>query len=41
MHLKPPCKLSQLDKISNVHWHLLDLSRVELFDFTHHADIIL
>lgn len=24
----------------NVHWHLLDLSAVELLDFTHHADIV-
>ena len=25
---------------SHVHWHLLDLGRVELLDLTHHADII-
>jgi hypothetical protein len=28
-----------LDEISNVHWHLFDLSAVELFDFSHHAHI--
>ena len=25
---------------SNVHWHLLDLSAVELLNLSHHADII-
>lgn len=29
-----------LDKIGDVHWHLLDLSAVELLDFSHHADIL-
>lgn len=29
-----------LDEVSNVHWHLLDLSVVELLDFTHHTDIV-
>lgn len=39
----PNCILEEeisLDKISDVHWHLLDLSAVELFDFSHHADIL-
>ena len=29
-----------LDQISNIHWHLLDLSRVELFDVSKVSDII-
>jgi len=29
-----------LDEVGNVHWHLLDLSAVELLDLAHHADII-
>jgi hypothetical protein len=29
-----------LNEIGNVHWHLLDLSAVELLDFSHHTDII-
>ena len=32
--------MTRLDEISNVHWHLLDLSAVELLDFSHHADIL-
>lgn len=31
---------SGLDKIGNVHGHLLDLGAVELLNLTHHADII-
>jgi len=31
------CRLYQ---VGNVHGHLLDLGAVELFDFTHHADVI-
>ena len=30
----------KLDEVSDVHWHLLDLGAVELFDFSHHADIL-
>jgi hypothetical protein len=30
----------RLNEVSNVHWHLLDLSAVELFDFSHHAHIL-
>lgn len=29
-----------LDEIGNVHGHLLDLSAVELLDFSHHANIL-
>lgn len=29
-----------LDEVSNVHGHLLDLGVVELFNFTHHTDIV-
>lgn len=29
-----------LDEIGNVHWHLFDLSAVELLDFSHHSDIV-
>ena len=28
-----------LDEIGNIHWHLLDLSAVELLDLSHHAHI--
>jgi hypothetical protein len=28
-----------LDEIGDVHWHLLDLSGIELFDVTHHSDV--
>lgn len=30
----------RLDEVGNVHWHLLDLSAVELLNLSHHADII-
>lgn len=30
----------QLDEVSNVHRHLLDLSAVELLDLAHHADVL-
>ena len=33
--------LSCLDEVGNVHWHLLNLSAVELLDLAHHADIVL
>lgn len=29
-----------LDEIGDVHWHLLDLSAVELLDLSHHADVL-
>src|SRR5579859_3688465 len=29
-----------LDQVGDVHWHLLDLSRVELLNITHHSDIL-
>jgi len=29
-----------LNEVGDVHWHLLDLSAVELLDFSHHTDII-
>jgi hypothetical protein len=32
-----PAKL--LDQVRDVHWHFLDLGRVELLDITHHPDI--
>ena len=32
--------MKRLDEIGNVHWHLLDLSAVELLDFSHHAHIL-
>jgi len=33
-------KKDGLDKVGNVHGHLLDLSAVELLDLSHHADIL-
>src|SRR4051794_25110694 len=33
--------MSQAQLTSNIHGHLFDLSTVELFDLSHHADIIL
>ncbi|KAI7165319.1 ATP-dependent RNA helicase [Hortaea werneckii] len=32
--------ISQSRRTSNVHWHLLDLSAVELLNLTHHAHIV-
>lgn len=32
---------AQCELTSNIHWHLLDLSAIELLNFTHHAHIIL
>lgn len=29
-----------LDQVRDVHWHFLDLGRVELLDITHHPDIL-
>lgn len=29
-----------LDQVGDVHWHFLDLSGIELFDVTHHSDIL-
>ena len=29
-----------LDQVRDVHWHFLDLGRVELLDITHHSDIV-
>jgi len=31
--------MRRLDEIGDVHWHLLNLSAVKLFDFSHHAHI--
>jgi len=33
-------RIGRLDEVGNVHGHLLDLSAVELLDFSHHADIL-
>lgn len=33
-------KIERLNEIGDVHWHLLDLSAVELLDLSHHADIL-
>ncbi len=33
-----PAKL--LDQVGDVHWHFLDLGRVELLDITHHPNIL-
>jgi len=33
-------KDERLDEIGNVHWHLLDLSAIELFNFPHHTHIL-
>ncbi len=32
--------MGYLNEVGNVHWHLLDLSAVELLNLAHHADII-
>jgi hypothetical protein len=32
--------MKRLNEIGNIHWHLLNLSAVELLDFSHHADIL-
>jgi hypothetical protein len=32
--------VNRSNEIGNVHWHLLNLSAVELLDFSHHTDII-
>jgi len=32
--------VQNLDKVSNIHWHLLDLGGIELLDLTHHTNII-
>jgi len=29
-----------LNEIGNIHWHFLDLSGIELFNVTHHTDIV-
>src|SRR2546423_4523630 len=36
--LPPPAKL--LDQVGDVHWHFLDLGRVELLDITHHPNVL-
>lgn len=33
-------EMKRLDEIGDVHWHLLDLSAIKLFDFSHHAHIL-
>ena len=33
-------KSGSLDEVSNVHGHLLDLSAVELFNLSHHSDVL-
>jgi len=33
-------RVKHLDEVSDIHWHFFNLSAVELFDFTHHTDII-
>jgi len=32
--------MKRLDEVGDVHWHLLDLSAVKLFDFSHHTHVL-